>query len=145
MGYPNGVKVSSIDTPRFPYDSHTMPRDLITSHLLEDARIRASVLAMRRVFRSDAYQIHLCIYSGLMGSKTSGDDLVVCLVTFLNEDTRVMFKLWTDEIRGDRNRYIETAVARLKREGQGPLHLVRDAKKWSHLPLTAGDKKALGE
>lgn len=117
-------------------------RDLVTSHLREDTRIRASVLANRRVYTSELYEVYLCIYSGLVGSKALGEDLVTCLVVFKQERIRLMFRLWTAEIRGSRSQYIEKAVERLTQEGTSPLHLVRDAKEWGKLPLTEQDHEA---
>ena len=118
------------------------PRDIVTSHLREDTRILASVLAMRRIFDHPMYSIYLCIYSGLMDSISHGDDLVSCLVIFKREDLRVMFKLWTAEIEGDRNVYIEHAVHELEKQGKSPFHLIKDAKTWCRVPFTLHDRAA---
>ncbi len=117
-------------------------RDIVTSHLREDTRILASVLAMRRVFDHPMYSIYLCIYSGLLDSISHGDDLVTCLVIFKREDLRVMFKLWTAEIEGDRNAYIEQAVQELEKQGKSPFHLIKDAKTWCRVPFTLHDRAA---
>ena len=110
-------------------------RDVVTSHLKEDARIDASVLAVRRVFRTQDHELYVCIYSGLLGSKSLHQDLVTCLAVFRKEGVRVMFKLWTEEIRGDRNAYVEKAIARLSAQNRGPAELLRDAKAWGRIPL----------
>lgn len=98
---------------------------------------------MRRVYSDPLYDIYLCVYSGLMDSKSHGDDLVTCMIVFRNEGLRLMFKLWTAEIRGDRDAYLEQAVDRLLKEGRGPFHLVRDAKTWCKVPFSPKDKAAL--
>jgi hypothetical protein len=118
-------------------------RDVVTSHLREDTRILASVLATRRIYSDPMYDIFLCIYSGLMDSNSLNDDLVTCLIVFKEEELRLMFKLWTDQIEGERNAYIEAAVRKLEQEGKGPMHLVRDAKTWCHVPFTLRDRAAL--
>ncbi len=118
-------------------------RDRITSHLREDMRIRASVLAMRRIYSNFLYDIYLCIYCGLMDSKSHGDDLVTCLIVCREEKLRIMFKLWTTEIRGNRQEYIASAVKRLTAEGKTPFSLVRDAKTWVKEPFTLKDRAAL--
>lgn len=117
-------------------------RDLVTSHLREDTRILASVLAMRRIFSHPIYDVYLCIYSGLMDSVSHGDDLVSCLVVFKRENLRIMFKLWTARIEGNRNQYIEDAVRDLQQQGKGPFHLIRDAKIWCRVPFTLHDRAA---
>lgn len=118
-------------------------RDVVTSHLKEDTRILASVLAMRRVFKHPFYDIHLCLYSGLMDHPRLHDDLLSCLIVFKKENLRIMFKLWSARIEGDRDRYLEEAVKQLGQEGKGPLRLVLDAKTWTHLPLTLNDRAAM--
>jgi hypothetical protein len=118
-------------------------RDVITSHLKEDTRILTSMLAVRRVYSSFLHDVFLCVYSGLMGSRSLGDDLITCLVVFKDEKLRIMIKLWTAEIRGDRNVYLAAAVERLKSEGKGPLHLVRDSKLWTRQEFTLRDRAAL--
>lgn len=80
-----------------------------------------------------------------MTSKRLNDDLVTCLVVYPQENLRIMFKLWTAEIRGDRNTYIEAAVARLKSEGKGPGDLIRSAKKWVQIPLTPAEEEIFRE
>ena len=118
-------------------------RDVVTSHLREDTRILSSVLAMRRIFKTPQYEIFLSIYSGLMDNSRLHSDLVTCLIIFKDESLRIMIKLWTDEIDGNRQAYIEQAVIRLKKEGKGPLHLIKDAKVWCHLPFTQRDRQFL--
>jgi hypothetical protein len=118
-------------------------RDYTTSHLREDTRILASVLSTRRVFQSPMYEVYLCVYSGLIDSKRLHEDLATCLVAFKEEGVRIMFKLWTDEIRGNRHSYLEGVVRRLEKEGRGPLHLVRDAKVWSGTKFTLRDLAAM--
>lgn len=116
-------------------------RDLITSHLKEDTRIMASVLAMRRIWSTPQYDIYLCLYSGLVGVERLSDDLLTCLVVFKSEQIRAMYKLWTEEIHDERDVYMEAAVQRLSQEGKTPLELVRDAKRWCKLPWTEEDRK----
>lgn len=120
----------------------TRYRDLITSHLKEDTRIMASVLAMSRVWSHDLYDVYLCVYSGLVGVERLSDDLLTCLVVFKQEGIRAMYKLWTEEIHVERDLYLHDAVAKLQAEGKSPLELVRDAKKWCKLPWTAKDREA---
>ena len=119
-------------------------RDIVTSHLREDTRILSSVLAMRRVFDHPLYDIHLCVYSGLIDSIALSEDLITCLVVFKRERLRVMFKLWTAHVEGDRNEYIEQATQELMAQGKSPLHLVRDAKTWCRVPFTDEDRAAFG-
>ncbi|MGZ3686932.1 MAG: hypothetical protein ACXWPM_09700 [Bdellovibrionota bacterium] len=118
-------------------------RDIVTSHLKEDARINASVLGVRRIFRDAHYEIFICVYSGLMGSKSLHQDLVACLAVFKEENLRVLFKLWAEEIRGDRNAYIEKAVEALEAQGRSPRQMLRDAKSWCRIPLTNRDQTEL--
>jgi hypothetical protein len=118
-------------------------RDVVTSHLREDTRILASVLAMRRIYGHLLYDVYLCVYSGLMGHPRLHDDLLSCLVVFKKERIRVMFKLWTAQIEGDRQAYIEKAVGELKAQGKGPFQLILDAKTWTYLPLTLHDRAAM--
>jgi hypothetical protein len=101
------------------------------------------MLSVRRVFASPLYEIFICVYSGLIDSKALNDDLVTCLVVFRKEQTRVLFKLLAAEIRGDRGAYIEMMIQKMEAKGQGPLHLVRDAKVWAKLPFTDEDRKVI--
>ena len=135
------IRIGSLEAPNAR--SYFIYRDIVTSHLREDTRIRASVLATRRIYANFMYDVYICIYSGLTSSKELHEDLVTCLVIYKEENLRLMFKMWTDEIRGDRNVYIETVVARLLSEGKNPHHLVHDAKKWTHIPFTLHDRAAL--
>lgn len=118
-------------------------RDVVTSYLREDTRILASVLAMRRVYRSALYEVYLCVYSGLLNHPRLHQDLISCLVVFRKESLRAMCKLWTDEIEGDRNDYIVKAVQRLEGDGLGPFDLVRNTKVWAHLSFTDEDRRVL--
>ena len=118
-------------------------RDIVTSYLREDTRILASVLAMRRVFKNAQYEVHLCIYSGLMDDPRLHSDLVTALMVYHDEALRIMIKLWNDEIGGDREAYILEAISRLENEGKTPAHLIRDAKLWCHLPFTPKDRQFL--
>ena len=95
-------------------------RDLVTSHLREDLRIQSSVLAELRVYSHPNYKIYLMLYSGLMGSKHLHEDLLAVMVVFERERLRIMARLWTDEIRGDRPAYLSEAVGRLAQQGQPP-------------------------
>lgn len=127
-------------TPQTP----THYRDIVTSYLREDSRIQASVLATRRVFKNSHYEVYLCIYSGFMDDTRLHSDLVTCLVVYKAEALRIMIKLWTDEIGGDREAYIHDAVHRLEQEGKTPLHLIHNAKVWCHLHFTPYDRQILG-
>ena len=108
-------------------------RDLVTSHLREDARIQASVLAIRRIYNSSKLEIFLCVYSGLIGNKTLHEDLITVLVHFRGSALRVMAKLWVEEIRGDRNQYLEEALRRLVAEGHTPQSLADQVANWAGL------------
>jgi hypothetical protein len=100
---------------------------------------------MRRIFDHPLYEIHLCLYSGLMGSISLNDDLLTCLVVYKAERLRVMFKLWSAKVNGDRQTYLETAVSELKRQKQSPFHLIFHAKKWSRVAFSENDRKAFKE
>ncbi|MBI2711468.1 MAG: hypothetical protein HYX41_01205 [Bdellovibrio sp.] len=119
-------------------------RDIVTSYLREDTRIHASVLAQRRVFKNELYEVFLCIYSGLMENPRLHSDLVTALIVYHAEALRVMVKLWNDEIGGDREAYIHDAVSRLEADGKTPAHLIHDAKVWCHLPFSEKDRQFLG-
>jgi hypothetical protein len=118
-------------------------RDVVTSHLREEPRIRASVLSRRRVFRHAFYDVYFCVYSGLLRSVSHSADLVTCMVVYRREALRVMFKLWAEDAKGDRSDFPATAIDRLRAQGQGPMQLVRDAKYWCGLPFTSDDTAAL--
>lgn len=117
-------------------------RDLVTSHLKEDTRIHASVLAMRRVFEHPMYSVYICVYSGLVDSISLADDLVTCLVVFKEERLRIMFKMWTMRIEGDPIHYIQEVLKILQSQGKNPMHLIQDAKTWGHVDFTIKDRAA---
>lgn len=118
-------------------------RDVVTSYLKEDTRILASVLAQRRIYHTPEHEIYLCIYSGLLNTAWLAEDLVTCLVVFKKENLRIMFKLWTSEIQGNRDSYFNHAISRLQQEGRTPFHLIRDAKNWCHVPFSLQEQEDL--
>lgn len=127
----------------YSISAETEIKDLVTSYLKEDTRILASVLAQSRIYRSESHEVFLCIYSGLLGTAWLSEDLVTCLVYYKKEKIRVMFKLWTAEIQGERTAYLEQCVGELERQGKTPFHLIRDGKNWCHLPFTSEEQEAL--
>jgi hypothetical protein len=121
-------------------------RDILTSHLQDDARVLQPVRPgpyVRRIYRNFMYELYLYVYRGRSGGKSQADDLTACLAVFKDEGVRVLFKLWSEEIRVDRHAYTSAAVERLASLKRGPFELIRDAKLWSGLPFTLKDRAAL--
>lgn len=118
-------------------------RDIATSHLREDPRIQQPMAAARKVFSNFMYEVFVCVYSGSPQSKSLRDDLVTCLVQFKEEDLRLMYRLDSTEIRGNKAAYVEELVKRVASEGKSPYHLIRDAKMWCQIPFTLKDRAAM--
>ncbi|MEK6580251.1 MAG: hypothetical protein AABZ55_13585 [Bdellovibrionota bacterium] len=117
-------------------------RDILAAHLTEDQRVKNEPASRLSIFSDPEYEVSILIYPGIPEQSSQSADLIAILVKYKEEGLRILAKLGScEEGAVHDHKYIEKVVVpRLEAEGKGPLHFVRDVKKWCRIPLSERDQ-----
>lgn len=118
-------------------------KEIISSHLREDLRVRQPPRLSRRIFKDAHYEVHLKIYPELPKTHPFFNTLATCQIVYLDEDLSILLKLWAEEVVKDPEAYFRQIVDKLEAQGKGPYEFVRDGKVYCNIPLTENDQAAL--